>query len=728
MKKLINSIVVFSTLLSVSGFAQVVIDTTNPIQFGVYGHIGKNWQSTGGFSQLGSFTKPYAPFSDGEGDLVMFGGEVNSPLSSIFKATNTTAAFHLGIRFGFDVYKANMTASEKTTIIQNGQPVEGTLKYNLRANFSSYGFEPMVEFTPPFYKPLRLHAGVKFAYVYKANFNQTEAIEQPSGVEYLQGGSLRTVYEDQIPNHTPWQVYSLVGLTYNIKLNKRFALVPELFYQLPMNNLATDQQWNAKFVRAGLSIRVTLPTSKPVIRDTIIKRDTVTRAVPDLAAERVELLSQDFRTVINENDDVRYEFVQRTEKFQHLIQKAKPIEMAQLQMQVYRYKPDSSYVQLDSLNCREIVWNDFHPLLNYVFFEYGSSQLIGRYSLLRPEDAANYKLRADQTQMETYYNMMNILSKGLLLDKTSKIDIVGCMSKKELAELPNATQIARERATAVANYFKNTWGIEESRINIKSGSVPQKPSNEKSREGQEENQRVEIYSSNEALLQPVMIRDTMLESAVDRLRIANMIKSETPILSWRIWGEQEGRTIFSANGEGQPKEFMDIALERSTMRRLMRKEHSTFKISMAIDQQGKGMIEKSVSIPITVEQIEKLKKQNLLTEVDRFILMLFDFGKDDITAANENIIKFIKKRIDTASAVSIIGTTDRYGQLAFNLKLSERRANSVYKVLGIPDATAFGLGPDTISYDNDLPEGRFHARTVRIEVEHRHGLSLMMDR
>ncbi len=704
--------------------AQVVIDTTNPIQFGVYGHIGKNWQVTNGFSQLGSFDKPFAPFGNGEGDLVMFGGEINSPLSSIFKATNTTAAFHLGIRFGFDVSKATMYASEPTTFIQNGQPVVGAIKHALRANFSSYGVEPMFEFTPPFYKALRLHAGVKVAYVYKANFSQVESIEDPSGIQYIQGGEERTVWEDQIPNRTQWQLYSLAGLSYNIKLNKRFALVPEVFYQMPLNNLTTDQNWQASFFRAGLSIRVTLPTSKPVIRDTIIKRDTTTRAVPDLAAERTEFLSQDFRTVINENDEVRYEFVQRTEKYQHLIQKAKTIETAQLQMQVYRYRSDSSLVQLDSLKCREIIWNDFHPLLNYVFFDYGSSKLIGRYALLRPEDTKTFKMRSDQTQMETYYNMMNILSKGLLLDKTAKLDIVGCVSKKEMAELPNAAQLSKERAQALATYFKETWGIDESRMVLKSGSIPQKPSNEKSKEGVEENQRAEVYSEHEALLQPVMIRDTMLESAIDRLRIANLIKSETPITSWRIWGEQEGHTIFSADGEGQPKEFFDVALERSTMRRLIRKENSIFKISMAIEQQGKGTVEKSVSIPISVEQIEKLKKQNLLTEVDRFILMLFDFGKDDITAANENIIKFIQKRIDTSSAVSIIGTTDRYGQLAFNLKLSERRANSVYKVLGIPDAIAFGLGPDTINYDNDLPEGRFHARTVRIEVEHRKGLSM----
>ncbi len=704
--------------------AQVVVDTTNPIQFGVYGHVGKNWMTTGGFSQLAGYDKPFAPFADGTGDVVSFGGEINAPLSSIFKATTTSAAFHFGIRFGFDVARSTLMASEATTFIQNGTPIPGTIAYTMRTNFSSYGFEPMMEFTPPFFKPLRFHAGMKFAYIYKANFSEDESIINPSGVEYLNGSDGRTVYQAEIPNHTPWLSYGLFGLSYNIKLNKRFALVPEMFYQVPTNNLTHDLHWQASMFRAGVSIRVTLPTSKPVVHDTIVERDTITRAVPDLAAERTELLSQDFRTVVNENDEVRYEFVHRTEKYEHQIQKAKTIETAQLQMAVYRYQPDSTLIVLDSLRCREIIWNDFHPLLNYVFFDFGSSQIIGRYALLRPEDTKKYSMRADETQMETYYNMMNILSKGMILDKTAKLDIVGCVSKKEQQELPNAAQLAKERADAIAAYFENTWGIDRSRISVRAGGVPMKPSNEKSKEGVEENQRVEIYSEHEALLQPVMLRDTMLESAVDRLHIANRIVSQTPILSWKIWGEQEGHVIFSESGEGQPKPYFDVALQRSTMRRLVRKEHSTFTINLSIEQQGKGTIQQKVAIPITVEQIEKLKRQNLLTEVDRFILMLFDFGKDDITAANERIIQFIKNRIDTAAAVSIIGTTDRYGQLAYNLKLSERRANSVSKVLGIADATAFGLGPDTITYDNDLPEGRFHARTVRIEVEHRNGFTL----
>jgi hypothetical protein len=53
-----------------------------------------------------------------------------------------------------------------------------------------------------------------------------------------------------------------------------------------------------------------------------------------------------------------------------------------------------------------------------------------------------------------------------------------------------------------------------------------------------------------------------------------------------------------------------------------------------------------------------------------------------------------------------------------SLQLSKRRAKALARLLSYPAAKVVGIGPDTINYDNDLPEGRFHARTVKIEVEH----------
>ncbi|MBL8000123.1 MAG: OmpA family protein, partial [Candidatus Kapabacteria bacterium] len=404
------------------------------------------------------------------------------------------------------------------------------------------------------------------------------------------------------------------------------------------------------------------------------------------------------------------------------IPKAKPVETAILAFDVFRVSHDSTATKLDTMYCDEIIWNDFHPLLNYVFFDEGSSSLNGKYRQLMPEDTKHFKVYNDQQQMETYYNMMNIVATGLKNNQNASVTVTGYVSKKELEILKNPSSVALERAENVARYLTDNWGIDKSRVTIAKGTVPKKPSNEKNPEGVEENQRVEITTTTTAILEPIMLRDTLLASDITLLRIKNTITSKSQILNWSLAGDQDGKVIFAKKGEGRPTEFIDVVLDRSTMRRLRRDENGTIDVTMMIHQQGKGEVKSKVSIPIKVRQTEMLKKRNNIAEVDRYILMLFDFGKDNLTPQNEKLVRFIQQRIEPDARIGIIGTTDRIGRLDYNIKLSQRRANSV-GALFPGTIVAEGRGPDTENYNNDLPEGRFHARTVRIEVEHPRGFS-----
>lgn len=703
--------------------AQVVIDTTNPIQFGVFGHAGFTTMKIQGVSQLVGYPKPYSLFQNSDGESVSFGGEINAPLSSMMKATLTTASIHAGVRIGFNVGRAQPVAEEKTLFIVNGVPTPGIIKYTLDARFSSVGIEPMVELTPPFHDNIRLHAGLRTAWVYSANFRQIESIASPGNVEFIQGSQQRQKYEGEVPNYSKYEVAGLFGLSYNISLSKRFSVVPEMFYQIPINNHTADANWDTRYLRVGASIRVVLPTTKPTVKDTLVQRDTITKAIPDIITEKTEIASKDYRLTVNENDDVRYEFTTVFEHYVKVIPKAKPLLTALLNTIVFQILPDSTVTKLDTLVCDEIVWNDFHPLLNYIFFEENSSKLQIKYNQLRPQDAENFKTKNDETQMETYYNMMNIIAQGLKRFPRSKININGCVSKKEMTENTNWKTLAKERAEVVGRYFQENWSIEPDRISLSYTGIPKKPSNEKISDGSIENQRAEIYSENEELLEPVMLRDTMLESDVAQIRIKTKVKSGSAINSWIIRGEQNRKVIFAQSGLGSPPDSIDVVLSRNIMRRLTRNDTATFNITLTVDQQGKGEVKDIVKIPLVVRQVEKLRKQQMLAEVDRYILMLFDFGKADLSGANAKVVDYIKQRLEKVVNVSIVGTTDRSGSPEYNRKLSLRRAQAVNNVLQFAKADIVGQGIDTVTYDNDIPEGRFHARTVLIEVEHSRKIS-----
>ncbi len=274
------------------------------------------------------------------------------------------------------------------------------------------------------------------------------------------------------------------------------------------------------------------------------------------------------------------------------------------------------------------------------------------------------------------------------------------------------------RANVIAAYLNQTWGIDTSQLILLPPGLPSKPSKERDADGISENQRAELYSSDAELMQPVMIRDTALESSATHLRLETHVTSPTPILRWRVTVTQSQRVLNKVSGDGEMPTYLDLELHNDLMRRLYRSGREPLTVTITVEQQGKGEQSLVHQIPLQVETLEQLRSRQQVTEVDRYILMLFDAGKAQPSPSSRTVIDYVRRRIEPGSIVSIIGSTDRTGSLAFNRELSKRRAQAVAKLLAYPIAKVEGIGPDTVNYDNDRPEGRFHARTVKIEVEH----------
>jgi len=103
--------------------------------------------------------------------------------------------------------------------------------------------------------------------------------------------------------------------------------------------------------------------------------------------------------------------------------------------------------------------------------------------------------------------------------------------------------------------------------------------------------------------------------------------------------------------------------------------------------------------------------------IDRFSLLLFDYDAALLSQRHASTLNFIRTRLKPSSTVRIVGTTDRVGDAAYNLQLSERRARETAQALMAETAMVSGIGEDTTTYPNDLPEGRLYSRTVRISIE-----------
>ena len=116
------------------------------------------------------------------------------------------------------------------------------------------------------------------------------------------------------------------------------------------------------------------------------------------------------------------------------------------------------------------------------------------------------------------------------------------------------------------------------------------------------------------------------------------------------------------------------------------------------------------------------RKQMSPFEVSRLSLIVFDFDKADINTQNRRMISsFVARSLQPSSTSSIIGSTDKLGELAHNQQLSEARAIAVRDLILAERPTAQitkveGVGPSRLLYDNSTPEGRYYCRTVTVEV------------
>jgi outer membrane protein OmpA-like peptidoglycan-associated protein len=119
-----------------------------------------------------------------------------------------------------------------------------------------------------------------------------------------------------------------------------------------------------------------------------------------------------------------------------------------------------------------------------------------------------------------------------------------------------------------------------------------------------------------------------------------------------------------------------------------------------------------------VEIITKRDREKVNDKyVDKYSLILYEFGSYTHTSAQREILRYIKDHSTDKSTFFISGHTDRSGSEEYNLMLSTRRAEYTARALGLPLTTSKGYGEGRELYDNNLPEGRMYCRTVNVIVE-----------
>ncbi len=373
----------------------------------------------------------------------------------------------------------------------------------------------------------------------------------------------------------------------------------------------------------------------------------------------------------------------------------------------------------------EVLTWDLYPLLNYLFFDIGSSELPSRY--IRFKSAADTRGFSDTTiaggTLNKYYHILNIYGFRLNQFPDAKIEIVGTNDGTTAPE--KRPGLSKERAEVVYNYLKDVWNISPDRMKLTFRDKPAVVSNLNDSLGIQENRRVEILCNDWNVTKPVFDKDPTTFPQPEEMKfvLKNGI-DDAIIASRRIEikrGTENWITLNDLGNTNNPSVIWDWTNENGQYP----KDEVPYTATLIVRTQG-GAECASDPIDIPVKQITSLDKR-VETEGDstleRYNLILFPFNSHDAGPINDRIMReYVYERVRPTSVVEVVGHTDVVGLFDHNLRLSERRANTVYE--GINRATGRryailnkkGVGEDDPLYTNDLPEGRFYNRTVQVII------------
>ncbi len=379
------------------------------------------------------------------------------------------------------------------------------------------------------------------------------------------------------------------------------------------------------------------------------------------------------------------------------------------------------------LTIEEISTIDSAPLLNYLFFETGQSELSERYVQIKNQaDTETFSEKMLSSVMEKHRQLLNIIGHRMRKYPDAVITLVGCNSNT--GEEKGRKDLSRSRAESVRAYLRYVWGIPAERIAIEDRNLPEAPSTNRIPEGQAENQRVEIHSDHADMLDTVKSEYVEKVAEIEQITIVPTVTAEAGVQDWKITVRAGDDIIGAFKGEGEMAPNYVLPLEKRYLDKMAASGLITASLQVTDKETKQLVLDDAGQLPVKfIQRKERMAQKQGYKVREKYALILFDYDSDAIKARNKIIVdRIIARMKDVPQAnIDIVGHTDNIGKEEYNINLSERRAQAVkaqfdeIKDLAFAgNLTLTGDGPYNPLYDNTAPEGRALNRTVTIALEY----------
>ncbi len=354
------------------------------------------------------------------------------------------------------------------------------------------------------------------------------------------------------------------------------------------------------------------------------------------------------------------------------------------------------------------------PLLPYIFFDEGSSAISSRYTRSGATGFSEESALAGKDALQANHEVMDVIGSRMKNNPAMRIKLTGTNSNSK--EEKNNIELSKARATAVADYIEQTWGISSSRITIDQRNLPEIPTNPVTKAGMGENRRVEISSSNGDVTAPVKIENRQnISVGTTTVRYDVTISPDPSKRNYKTWSialDKDGQQVappLSGTGAPPATTTQDIP---NAQQYLDQPIHYTLTVT---DDQGQSA---------HVDGFTQIKAKTVdRNNLEKYAMLSFDFDKADINPRARQMLDLIGESISAgATGVKIDGYCDSTGTAEYNQTLSEARANGAITALrtmtSLPaNVRAQGHGINDPKFPNDLPEGRQLNRRVEFTIE-----------
>ncbi|MCK5741166.1 MAG: OmpA family protein [Chlorobi bacterium] len=583
----------------------------------------------------------------------------------------------LHFRASYMISDGLLSSEEDVNVIIDGISQSGKFEHLLDAELSSLGLESLVAYK--FDNGIIALAGARIGFMTAGMYDYKEEISQPENRGTFEGNGQRTrnPSDGDIQDLAAIEISPMIGVCYELPANKNRTLfiAPELFYMYRINSIISGNSWNVHTFRAGLALKYRQPPPPPPppppAPDAPMPDYPVAPDAPSLA-----------------------------------------VSVSATQIDSNGFEPDDFDIKIE-----DFITHNMRPLLNYFFFDENSADLPERYKLLNKAETEDFSLLRlhNMNVMDTYYHALNIMGKRLQQNPDDKIKITGHNADRGTEKKNKA--LSKARAETIRDYFRDVWGVDESRMTIKARNLPRDPSKPNEAEGMEENRRVEILCSNRAILEPVITVDTLREISAATIRFYPNIDSDVKLKSWKLTVKQGNSELTSFSGKNDVPEFLEWNISTKDPTAPNQGGQITYVLE-AEDVFTNIAVTEDQWLPVKQITLDRKRLENLQDkEFEYYSLILFDYGKMKLSGRNKKLVNFVKQRVRPKSSIVITGYSDKMGEERANQRISDARAKEVSRLMKLSGAKVRGVGESDLLYDNDLPEGRFYCRTVVITIE-----------